>query len=80
VTCFKSTHTKIFDPLASPAASFAATTFDPLLGEYQLRGVATGKFEFKEPEVDDYPNWHLKKADVLARYTTNKTIPVPYPF
>lgn len=68
---------KVFDPLSSTTINPLSATFDPLMGEYQVRGVSTGKFENKEPEVDDYPSWELKKADVLVRYTTNKTIPVP---
>ena len=55
------------------------TTFDPLLGEYQLRGVTSPKIKSTETEVDNYPLWDLKKAAVLTKYTTNKTIPVPYP-
>lgn len=78
VCCTELFRQKVFDPLAATHVNLlSTTTFDPLLGEYQVRGVSTGKFENKEPEVDDYPDWGLKKADVLAKYTTNKTIPVP---
>jgi hypothetical protein len=70
--------TKVFDPLSQAA-------FDPLSNPSPNKGFlsastasvnssATTTASTNEP---DYPSWEPRKAAILAKYTTNKTIAVP---